>query len=79
MFQNPLISVIMSVHNGAQFLSLSIESILKQTVSDFEFIIIDDGSTDSSSESLGNTQRWMRALFGGVGSRKDLLSRLMRR
>ena len=53
MFQSSLISVIMSVHNGAQFLSPSIESILKQTISDLEFIIVDDGSTDSSCEIIG--------------------------
>lgn len=47
---NPLVSVIMSVHNGERFLRKSIESILSQTLSDFEFIIIDDGSTDRSGE-----------------------------
>lgn len=44
----PRISVIMSVRNGAKELSHSIPSILNQTFSDFEFIICDDGSTDST-------------------------------
>lgn len=38
----------MSVYNGEKFLRESIESILAQTYSDFEFIIIDDCSTDNS-------------------------------
>jgi glycosyltransferase involved in cell wall biosynthesis len=42
----------MPVHNAAPFLSWSIESILEQTFSDFEFIILDDGSTDGSVELL---------------------------
>ena len=50
MSKGPLVSIIMSVHNGARFLSNSIECILKQTLTDFEFIIIDDGSTNSSRE-----------------------------
>ena len=39
-----MISVIMSVYNGDKFLSSSIESILNQTYSDFELLILDDGS-----------------------------------
>ena len=38
----------MSVHNGDRFLSAAIESILTQTYKNFEFIIINDGSTDNS-------------------------------
>jgi len=46
------ISVIMSVYNGDKFLRLAIDSILKQTFSDLEFIVIDDASTDETSEIL---------------------------
>jgi glycosyltransferase involved in cell wall biosynthesis len=42
----PEVSVIMAVKNGARYLPAAIESILAQTFSDFEFIIIDDGSDD---------------------------------
>lgn len=42
------VSVIMPVYNGAQYLQEAIDSILQQTYRDFEFIIIDDGSTDNS-------------------------------
>lgn len=44
----PEVSVIMSVYNGEKYLSQSIESILRQTFKDFEFIIVDDASTDNS-------------------------------
>lgn len=46
--ETPTISVIMPVYNSAKYLALAIESILNQTYSDFEFIIIDDGSSDTS-------------------------------
>lgn len=46
------ISVLMSVHNDAPFLRESVESILGQTEGRFEFLIVDDGSTDGSSEIL---------------------------
>jgi glycosyltransferase involved in cell wall biosynthesis len=42
----------MSVYNGDRYLKESIESILNQTFTDFEFIIIDDGSSDSSWDIL---------------------------
>ena len=46
------ISVIMSVYNSADYLRESVESILNQTFTEFEFIIINDGSTDDSWEIL---------------------------
>jgi len=48
----PLITVLMSVYNGERWLSEAIESVLHQTYSDFEFIIIDDGSVDNSREII---------------------------
>lgn len=45
---NPKISVIMSVFNDDTFVKESVESILNQSYSNFEFIIIDDCSTDNS-------------------------------
>lgn len=50
--KNPKISVIMPVYNGARYLREAIESILNQTYSDFEFIIVNDGSTDESEKII---------------------------
>lgn len=50
----PLVSVIMSVYNSEKYLSEAIESILNQTYRNFEFIIINDGSTDKSLEIIKN-------------------------
>ncbi len=46
----PKISVVMPVYNSEKYLREAIDSILTQTYTDFEFIIIDDGSLDSSAE-----------------------------
>jgi len=54
---NPLISVVMPVHNALPFLDESIRSILGQTFHDFEFVILDDASTDGSVELL---REWTR-------------------
>jgi glycosyltransferase involved in cell wall biosynthesis len=48
----PLISVVMSVYNDALYLREAVKSVLEQSFSDFEFIIIDDCSTDNSFEIL---------------------------
>lgn len=47
-FRRPMISVIMPNYNKGSLLPRAIESILKQTFTDFEFLIYDDGSTDDS-------------------------------
>lgn len=50
--ENPVISVVMSVFNGETYLESAIESVLNQTFTHFEFIIINDHSTDKTSEIL---------------------------
>lgn len=52
MEQVPKISVVMSVYNGSNFLAQSIQAILEQTFRDFEFIIIDDASTDNTPDII---------------------------
>ncbi len=46
--QCPTVTVLMAVYNGQQYLPEAIESILSQSFTDFEFLVIDDGSEDSS-------------------------------
>ena len=48
------ITVLMTVYNGMPFLPMAIESILKQTFSDFKFVIVDDCSTDTSRSIIRN-------------------------
>ncbi len=48
----PKVTVVMSVYNGEKYLCEAIDSILNQTFRDFEFVIINDGSTDSTSKIL---------------------------
>jgi glycosyltransferase involved in cell wall biosynthesis len=43
------LSVVMSVYNGESYLAEAIQSVLSQSINEFEFIIVDDGSTDSSA------------------------------
>ena len=47
-FMNPLISVIMPVYNREKYIGEAIESVLSQTYKNWELIIIDDGSTDTT-------------------------------
>ncbi|HSE23722.1 MAG TPA: glycosyltransferase family A protein [Pyrinomonadaceae bacterium] len=53
----PLVSVVMPVHNARLFVDESIRSILNQTLQEFHFIILDDASTDGSHEIV---QQWAR-------------------
>lgn len=55
--KNPRISVVMPVHNALPFLDESIRSILEQTFSDFELVILNDASTDGSHEVLREWQK----------------------
>lgn len=46
------VSIIMPAYNRAKYISKAINSVLRQTFTDFELIIIDDGSTDNTKEVL---------------------------
>lgn len=48
----PAVSILMAVYNGERFLREAMDSVLKQTFGDFEFLICDDGSTDESGRIL---------------------------
>jgi glycosyltransferase involved in cell wall biosynthesis len=51
---DPLISVLMPAYNAERYVAETVESILNQTLRDFEFLIIDDGSTDRTPEILAD-------------------------
>lgn len=48
--KTPKVSVLMPAYNAAKYIEESIDSVLNQTFTDFEFIIIDDCSTDKTKE-----------------------------
>src|SRR5699024_2482214 len=48
---------IMGVYNASKYIELAIESILKQSYTDFEFIICDDGSTDDTLRKLKEAEK----------------------
>ncbi len=48
----PRISVLTSVYNGEKYINECIDSILNQTFSDFEYIILNDGSTDQTKDII---------------------------
>ena len=85
----PKASVITTVYNGEKFLSQCVESILNQTYQDFEFIIINDGSTDGTPAILDkykdprlkifhhkNQGLTKSLIFGESVSRGSLIARL---
>ena len=53
----PKLSVVMPVHNATPYLDESIRSVLRQTLQDFELLLLDDASTDGSGEAL---REWAR-------------------
>ena len=68
--EEPLISVIMAVYNGEEYLRSSLDSILSQTYPNLEVIVVNDGSTDSSATilvSYGNKIRIINQSNSGQG------------
>ena len=78
---SPTVSVVMPVYNAARYLAEAVESILAQTFGDFEFVIVDDGSTDRSPATLDDyaardarIRIVRRANTGIVGALNDALA-----
>lgn len=53
-YKNPVVSVCIPTYMGADFIGAAIESVLMQTFSDFELIVIDDNSTDETESIVAN-------------------------
>ena len=60
--EKPLVSVIIPTYNRANDLGRSIDSVLSQTYSDYELIVVDDGSTDATPSLLSTYDRRLRII-----------------
>lgn len=75
--ENKLISVVVSVYNMGKYLERAIDCLLKQTYGNFEIIIVDDGSTDGSSDvcdkcvELDSRIRVIHKENGGLSSARN--------
>lgn len=78
---SPAISIVMPTYNAAQYIHQSVQSILSQTFTDFELIIIDDGSEDDSIDIIKtfqddrivlieNNHNFIESLNMGIGQAK---------
>ena len=74
---HPLVSIIIPVYNGANFLSEAIESAINQKYDNFEIIVVNDGSTDNGETerialSFAEKIRYLNKQNGGVSSALNL-------
>ena len=72
---NPLVSIVIPVYNGANYVAEAIESALKQTYKNIEIIVVNDGSTDNTEKIVkkyGDKIRYFYKENGGVASALNL-------
>src|SRR5699024_4081686 len=73
---NPLVSVILPVYNAEDYISDAIQSVLNQTYTDWELIVVDDGSTDQTKKVINpfledDRIRYFYQENGGQGSARN--------
>ena len=77
MNEKDLVSVIMPVYNGEQFLKEAIDSVLNQTYKNIELIIVNDGSTDSTEKIIleyvekDSRVKYLLVEHGGAGKARN--------
>jgi len=73
---SPLITIGLPVHNAANCVADALRSILAQTLTDWELVVVDDGSTDASLEIIGKVRDQRILLLPQDGQRRGLAARL---
>jgi len=71
----PQVSVIIPTHNRAEWLPGAVDSVLSQSFSDLEIIVVDDGSEDDTPSALGERMdrvRYLRQEHAGVAAARNL-------
>lgn len=72
---NPSVSVAIITYNKADTVGAAIESVLRQTYTDYEILVVDDGSTDNTAgvvAGYGDRVRYLPKKNGGTGSARNL-------
>ena len=72
---NPTVSVIIPTFNRAHLVGQAIDSVLQQTYTDYEVLVVDDGSTDGTGavvEAYGDRVGYIRTTHGGVGHARNV-------
>ena len=71
----PRVSIIIPAYNHSEFLAQAVHSVLSQTMTDFEVLVVDDGSTDNSRAVMENIRdarlRYFYKQNGGVSSARN--------
>lgn len=78
---NPLVSIVIPVYNGANYVAEAIESALNQTYKNIEIIVVNDGSTDNTEEvvkSYGDKVRYFCKENGGTSTALNLAIKNMK-
>lgn len=78
--ETPLVSIVIPVYNGSNYMREAIDSALAQTYPNIEVIVVNDGSTDATREialSYGNRIRYFEKENGGVSTALNLAIRNM--
>lgn len=73
--REPLVSVVIVTYNKADTIGEAIESVLRQTYTHFEILVVDDGSTDATAEAVQpylDRIRYLPKSNGGTGSARNL-------
>ena len=81
--KEPLVSIVLPVYNGEKFLAQALNSLVTQTCKDIEIIVVDDGSTDKTTEVLDKFSffrnlRYVHKENGGTGSALNVGHKLAR-